>query len=321
MAKKIVIGAAVGTLLLFLLACGFFLLLGGSLTGALGAVPVTATGATGVAVAAQAAGFTGERLRTAVAISLAETGGTANPKAIGHNGPTSGCAGGSLDLGAWQINNCYHPEYADDCAHPQLTCDPQSHPDVCAYDLACSAAATFVISAGGTNWQPWTTYRQETYRRYLDRADEAIAAASGITDAGSAGNIQLSTVSCPSGGSTTVNSQIASNLEDLYAAAAADGIQLCGGGYRSHEQQIQLRREHCGTSDYAIYQMPASQCSPPTAKPGSSMHEQGLAIDFTCAGGSVTRGSACYAWLIGHSADYGLHPLASEPWHFSTNGR
>ena len=42
-----------------------------------------------------------------------------------------------------------------------------------------------------------------------------------------------------------------------------------------------VRRANCGSSNYAIYQMPASACSPPTARPGTSMHEQGLAIDFT----------------------------------------
>ena len=35
------------------------------------------------------------------------------------------------------------------------------------------------------------------------------------------------------------------------------------GGRRSG--QMELRRAHCGTSDYAVYQMPPSQCSPPTA--------------------------------------------------------
>ena len=322
MRRFAVLAAILGIFLVVLFAVGLVVLIaGGSLSLAEGSMP---TGATGAAMAAKAAGFMGEGLRVAVAISLAETGGTANPNAIGHNGPTSGCAAGSLDLGAWQVNNCYHPEYAGDCAYPLLTCDPASHPDVCAYDLLCAAGAAFAISGGGSNWQPWTTYTQGIYRRYLDQADQAIAsldAGSGVAAAGSAGPVQLSSVSCPAGGSTTVNSTIASALGDLFDAAAADGIQLCGSGYRSNAQQIALRRAHCGSSHYAIYEMPSSQCSPPTARPGNSMHEQGLAIDFTCAGGSVTRGGVCHVWLLGHAANYGLHPLASEPWHFSTNGR
>jgi len=86
-------------------------------------------------------------------------------------------------------------------------------------------------------------------------------------------------------------------------------------------EQIALRRAHCGSSDYAIYQAPSSACSPPTARPGTSMHEKGLAIDFTCGGGgTISQGSACFGWLDGHAAGHGLHNLPSEPWHWSTMG-
>jgi LAS superfamily LD-carboxypeptidase LdcB len=131
----------------------------------------------------------------------------------------------------------------------------------------------------------------------------------------------LATVTCPAGGSITVAGSIAGDVQALLDAAAADGISLCGGGYRSPEEQIQLRMEHCGTSDYAIYQMPASQCDPPTARPGSSLHEQGLAIDFTCDGGSVVDyGDACWNWLEASANSYGLYNLPSEPWHWSVDG-
>src|SRR5918994_1589331 len=131
----------------------------------------------------------------------------------------------------------------------------------------------------------------------------------------------LATVTCPAGGSITVAGSIAGDVQALLDAAAADGISLCGGGYRSPEEQIQLRMEHCGTSDYAIYQMPASQCDPPTAQPGTSLHEQGLAIDFTCDGGSVVDyGDACWNWLEASANSYGLYNLPSEPWHWSVDG-
>jgi hypothetical protein len=68
--------------------------------------------------------------------------------------------------------------------------------------------------------------------------------------------------------------------------------------------------------------MPSSQCSPPTARPGTSMHELGLAIDFSCNGTLIrNRASACHQWLADHAASYGLHPLVCEPWHWSSNGR
>jgi D-alanyl-D-alanine carboxypeptidase len=131
----------------------------------------------------------------------------------------------------------------------------------------------------------------------------------------------LATVTCPVGGSITVAGSISVNVQALLDDAAADGVMLCGGGYRNPEEQIQLRMAHCGTSNYAIYQMPASQCSPPTAIPGTSMHEQGLAIDFTCnGGGTVSTGDECWDWLQANAAGYGLYNLPSESWHWSTNG-
>jgi peptidoglycan hydrolase CwlO-like protein len=133
----------------------------------------------------------------------------------------------------------------------------------------------------------------------------------------------LATVTCPDGGSVTVAGSIAGNVQALLNAAANDGVSLCAvSGWRSPEKQIELRREHCGSSNYAIYYMPASQCSPPTARPGSSMHERGLAIDFSCDGGGAIRyGNSCWDWLAAHANDYGLYNLPSEPWHWSTSGR
>lgn len=127
----------------------------------------------------------------------------------------------------------------------------------------------------------------------------------------------LASVTCPTGGSITVHQSIAGSVKAMLDAAAADGVMLCGGGYRSPQGQIQTRMANCGTSHYAIYEMPASQCRPPTARPGTSMHEQGKAIDFNnCS----SRSTACYQWLASNASRFGFHNLPSEPWHWSTNG-
>lgn len=119
-----------------------------------------------------------------------------------------------------------------------------------------------------------------------------------------------------------VHTSIAEAVEQLLAAAEADGITLSGWGWRDNQTQIRLRRQHCGTSEYAIYRMPSSQCSPPTARPGRSQHERGLAIDFTYNGGSISsHRSPGFKWLNANAATYGLKNLASEPWHWSTTGR
>jgi peptidoglycan hydrolase CwlO-like protein len=131
----------------------------------------------------------------------------------------------------------------------------------------------------------------------------------------------LANVSCPSGGSITVAGVIARDLQDLLNLASQDGVPMCGNGWRDINDQISLRRAHCGSSNYAIYEAPSSACSPPTARPGSSEHEKGLAIDFTCGGGgTVGRGSSCYSFLVNHAGDYGLYNLPSESWHWSTTG-
>ena len=120
----------------------------------------------------------------------------------------------------------------------------------------------------------------------------------------------------------TVDAAIAGQVEALLAAAEADGFTFTGGGYRSPERQVELRRQNCGTSYYAVYEMPSSQCSPPTARPGRSMHERGLAIDFNCRGELVdSRSDPCFRWLDANAGRFGLSNLPSEPWHWSVNGQ
>jgi peptidoglycan hydrolase CwlO-like protein len=118
-----------------------------------------------------------------------------------------------------------------------------------------------------------------------------------------------------------VAASIAGQLGSMLAAADAAGISLSGGGYRDPSGQIAVRRANCGPTNYDIYEKPASQCSPPTAKPGQSMHERGLAIDFTHNGGLIrSRDSQAFRWLAANASSYGFANLPSEPWHWSTNG-
>jgi hypothetical protein len=119
---------------------------------------------------------------------------------------------------------------------------------------------------------------------------------------------------------TTIDAHhmIADQVAALIEAARVDGIALDGWGWRSHQRQIELRISHCGPDPYSIYEAPASSCSPPTARPGSSMHERGVAVDFKDCD---ERSTPCYRWLAEHAYQYGLYNLPSEPWHWSTNGR
>lgn len=124
------------------------------------------------------------------------------------------------------------------------------------------------------------------------------------------------------GNGIMVHETIVDDVRRLLADAAADGVALAGGGYRDPAGQIAVRRNNCGTSNYAIYEMPSSQCRPPTARPGRSMHEQGRAIDFTYNGSIIrSRSGPAWNWLKANAEKYGLYNLPSEPWHWSTNGR
>ncbi|MGN6693650.1 MAG: M15 family metallopeptidase [Aquihabitans sp.] len=117
--------------------------------------------------------------------------------------------------------------------------------------------------------------------------------------------------------SIVVAESIVTNVRRLLAAAKADGLKLCGGGYRDSAGQIAVRKANCGTTYYDIYEKPASECTPPTARPGTSQHEKGLAIDFESCD---THSTACYKWLAANAKTYGLKNLPSEPWHWSTTG-
>ncbi len=132
------------------------------------------------------------------------------------------------------------------------------------------------------------------------------------------------TISFYEGSSTTpffqiqVHEDIEEQTRGLFDLAFSQGINLGGWGYRSTERQIQLREAHCGSSTYDIWLKPAGQCSPPTARPGFSKHEQGRAIDFQWNGGSIgPRSGTPFRWLAANAPAFGFVNLPSEPWHWS----
>ena len=139
----------------------------------------------------------------------------------------------------------------------------------------------------------------------------AAAAAEAARDRGISiqGSGNLATV-----GGITVDASIASNVQSMLEAAAGDGTTLSGSGWRSNARQIQLRTIN-GCPD--VWTSSPSSCRVPTAIPGTSMHERGLAIDFdNCS----YRSSACYLWLANNASRFGFYNLPSEPWHWSVNG-
>jgi zinc D-Ala-D-Ala carboxypeptidase len=149
------------------------------------------------------------------------------------------------------------------------------------------------------------------------QAERAAASAS----VGPGPNPSLRTV-----GGITVAASLAPNLQALLDHARRDGIVLGGSGYRSPEITARLRLAN-GCPD--VYNSPPSACRVPTAIPGSSEHEKGLAVDFTYQGQTICfplRSSSCtgnqaFDWLRRNASTYGFYNLPSEAWHWSTTGR
>ena len=105
------------------------------------------------------------------------------------------------------------------------------------------------------------------------------------------------------GGGKKVDASIAGNVKAMIEAAKRDGVDLkITSAHRSREQQEVLYQKYLnGTGNLA-------------AKPGTSNHESGLAIDFTNTPGA-------HAWLAKNAGRFGLKNLPGEPWHYSTTGR
>ena len=157
--------------------------------------------------------------------------------------------------------------------------------------------------------------REEEARRRAEEAGRAQEPVASVTPDGV--NFELVWVR-----GYEVNTQIADDVDGLVGALEAEGFDMGGWGYRNHQEQINLRRSNCGTSEWAVWQQPSSTCRPPTARPGRSNHEKGLAIDFTESGRLIiSRSSAVFQALQRLAPQFGLQNLPSEPWHWSVDGR
>ena len=130
------------------------------------------------------------------------------------------------------------------------------------------------------------------------------------------------TTKCPegidSGNKPPSCKTITQKVQAMLSKARTEGYNITGYGFRSKQRQEKLRSDNCGASN--IYNKNAT-CQPPTALPGTSMHESGLAFDLQCDGKSIrTKDNRCFLWLKSNASKYGLYNLSSEPWHWSTTG-
>lgn len=109
---------------------------------------------------------------------------------------------------------------------------------------------------------------------------------------------------------------------NMMNAAKASGVDLnpISSGWRDPQQQIALRKQNCPDWQNS----PAGDCKPPTALPGTSIHERGQAIDFGSMcfpSGKTCPGNKRWEWLTANAGKYGFKPLSSEAWHWSVTGK
>ncbi len=115
----------------------------------------------------------------------------------------------------------------------------------------------------------------------------------------------------------TVHKNVAFAFKRMVDDARADGVQISGGGFRTTQRQIELRTIN-GCPD--VWTAPSSSCRVPTAIPGRSLHEIGLAVDISSGGRTISSKTAAFKWLTVHAKEYGFVNFPAEAWHWSISG-
>lgn len=118
-----------------------------------------------------------------------------------------------------------------------------------------------------------------------------------------------------------VNSQISGEVNKLLNDARSSGFEMAkgSGGFRTMATQIALRKTNGCPSDPTA---PSSSCKTPTARPGWSNHQMGLAIDFVCNGSLIkSKTGGCFEWLASNANRFGLQNFPKEAWHWSVDGK
>ncbi len=90
-------------------------------------------------------GLSSTQVQIATAIALAEHRGVVRTDAVNNNPPVE------ISVGVWQINTLAHKQYSASSMK----------------DPVQNAKAMFVVSGGGVDWSPWSTYTDGLYKKYL----------------------------------------------------------------------------------------------------------------------------------------------------------
>jgi D-alanyl-D-alanine carboxypeptidase len=180
--------------------------------------------------------------------------------------------------------------------------------------------ATTGLDSAITAWRTTSTAVRTNQQRLiaLDKSAALAAQAAGLSrDVVTQVRAGFTVADTTTVNGITVHKSVAFAFRRMITDAKSAGIVLSGGGFRTKQRQIELRRSN-GCPD--VWTAPASSCRVPTAIPGRSLHEIGLAVDITAGGSSLTSASPGFKWLVANAAKYGYVNLPSEPWHWSITG-
>ena len=140
------------------------------------------------------------------------------------------------------------------------------------------------------------------------------------------GFVQPSVTSIDSQG-REIDSRIVGAYNSLVNAAKADGINLYPiSAFRPHSTQVSLFNARVERARNEGYSDPVAEAARHVAKPGTSEHELGLAVDFNSVDEENFKNTAEAKWLAAHCAEYGFvirYPedkesvtgIIYEPWH------
>ena len=124
-----------------------------------------------------------------------------------------------------------------------------------------------------------------------------------------------------------IDSRIVGAYWDLVNAAKADGLNIYPiSGFRPHSTQVSLFNARVEQARNDGYADPEAEAARHVARPGTSEHELGLAVDFNSVDESYFRNTTEAKWLAAHCAEYGFvirYPedkesvtgIIYEPWH------
>lgn len=124
-------------------------------------------------------------------------------------------------------------------------------------------------------------------------------------------------------GNAVVNSRVSGAFYALAQAAKSDGIDVSAiSSFRSMSHQQELCQRDIGGCAFGNYKF--------VAKPGTSNHQLGVAIDFShegrggsadnCDGGSdpcTLKGDKTWEWLTDNAGKFGMKQYSAEFWHWS----